>query len=167
MMKGQEWKTAFRCRYGLYEYCVMPFGLYNAPGMFQHFVNNNFREYLDEFLVIYLNDLLIYSETLEEHKRHVRLVLKRLQEAGLYVKLQKCQFHTTKVSFLRFMISSEGVHMNPAKVEAVLGWERPKSAHNVQVFLGFANFYRRFIVRTVGLATDCRTWIGCQVRTRI
>src|ERR1700677_966469 len=100
MAMGQEWKTAFRCRYGLYEYKVMPFGLCNAPGTFQHFVNDKFRDYLDEFLVIYLDDLLIYSDTLEEHKRHVRLVLKQLQEAGLYVKPQKCQFHATKVSFL-------------------------------------------------------------------
>ena len=123
----------------------MPFGLCNAPGTFQHFVNDKFRDYLDEFLVIYLDDLLIYSDTLEEHKRHVRLVLKRLQEAGLYVKPQKCQFHATKVSFLGFMISSDGIHMDPAKVEAVLEWERPKSAHDIQVFLGFANFYRRFI----------------------
>jgi hypothetical protein len=145
MAMGQEWKTAFRCRYGLYEYNVMPFGLCNAPGTFQHFVNDKFRDYLDEFLVIYLDDLLIYSDTLEEHKRHVRLVLKRLQEAGLYVKPQKCQFHATKVSFLGFMISSEGIHMDPAKVEAVLGWERPKSPHDIQIFLGFANFYRRFI----------------------
>jgi hypothetical protein len=145
MAMGQEWKTAFRCRYGLYEYNVMPFGLCNAPGTFQHFVNDKFRDYLDEFLVIYLDDLLIYSDTLEEHKRHVRLVLKRLQEAGLYVKPQKCQFHATKVSFLGFMISSDGIHMDPAKVEAVLEWERPKSAHDIQVFLGFANFYRRFI----------------------
>jgi hypothetical protein len=145
MAMGEEWKTAFRCRYGLYEYSVMPFGLCNAPGTFQHFVNDKFRDYLDEFLVIYLDDLLIYSDTLEEHKRHVRLVLKRLQEAGLYVKPQKCQFHATKVSFLGFMISSEGIHMDPAKVEAVLGWERPKSPHDIQIFLGFANFYRRFI----------------------
>ena len=145
MAMGEEWKTAFRCRYGLYEYCVMPFGLCNAPGTFQHFVNDKFREYLDEFLVIYLDDLLIYSDTLEEHKRHVRLVLKRLKEAGLYVKPQKCQFHKSKVSFLGFMISSEGVHMDPTKVDAVLGWERPQSAHDIQVFLGFANFYRRFI----------------------
>ena len=145
MAKGEEWKTAFRCRYGLYEYCVMPFGLCNAPGTFQHFANDKFRDFLDDFLVIYLDDLLIYSKTLEEHKRHVRLVLERLQEAGLYVKPQKCQFHIKKVSFLGFMISSDGIHMDPAKVEAILGWERPKSAHDTLVFLGFANFYRRFI----------------------
>jgi RNase H-like domain found in reverse transcriptase/Reverse transcriptase (RNA-dependent DNA polymerase)/Integrase zinc binding domain/Chromo (CHRromatin Organisation MOdifier) domain len=145
MAQGEEWKTAFRCRYGLYEYCVMPFGLCNAPGTFQHFANDKFRDFLDEFLVIYLDDLLIYSNTLEEHKRHVRLVLERLQEAGLYIKPQKCQFHVKKVSFLGFMISSDGIHMDPAKVEAILGWERPKSAHDTLVFLGFANFYRRFI----------------------
>jgi Reverse transcriptase (RNA-dependent DNA polymerase) len=145
MAMGEEWKTAFRCHYGLYEYNVMPFGVCNAPGTFQHFVNNKFRNYLDEFLVIYLDDLLIYSDTFEEHKRHVRLVLKRLQEAGLYVKPQKCQFYATKVSFLGFMIFSEGIHMDPAKVEAVLRWERPKSSHDIQIFLSFANFYRCFI----------------------
>jgi len=145
MALGEEWKTAFRCRYGLFEYQVMPFGLCNAPGTFQHFVNDTFSDYLDDFLAAYLDDLLIYSRTLKEHKRHVRLVLKRLQAAGLHIKPEKCQFHVTEVSFLGFLISEKGVRMDPAKVSAIMTWPVPRSVHDIQVFLGFANFYRRFI----------------------
>jgi Reverse transcriptase (RNA-dependent DNA polymerase) len=123
----------------------MPFGLCNAPGTFQHFVNDTFREYLDDFLVAYLDDLLIYSNTLKEHKRHVRLILERLRAAGLYIKPEKCQFHVTEVAFLGFLISDKGVRMDLAKVDAVLAWPVPQSSHDIQVFLGFANFYRRFI----------------------
>jgi hypothetical protein len=90
MALGEEWKTAFRCRYGLFEYQVMPFGLCNAPGTFQHFVNDTFSDYLDDFLAAYLDDLLVFSSTLKEHKHHVRLVLERLQEAGLHIKPEKC-----------------------------------------------------------------------------
>ena len=93
MAEGEEWKTAFRCRYGLYEYMVMPFGLCSAPGTFQHYMNDTFREFLDKFLIVYLDDLLIYSDSLAEHKRHVRMVLERLREAGLCLKPSKCQFH--------------------------------------------------------------------------
>jgi hypothetical protein len=145
MALGEEWKTAFRCRYGLFEYQVMPFGLCNAPGTFQHFVNDTFSDYLDDFLAAYLDDLLVFSNTLKEHKRHVRLVLERLQEAGLHIKPEKCQFHVTEVSFLGFLISHEGVRMDPAKVAAIITWPAPRSVHDIQVFLGFANFYRRFI----------------------
>ena len=145
MALGEEWKTAFCCRYGLFEYQVMPFGLCNAPGTFQHFVNDTFSDYLDDFLAAYLDDLLVYSNTLKEHKRHVRLVLKRLQAAGLHIKPQKCQFHVTEVSFLGFLISEKGIRMDPAKVAAITTWPVPRSVHDIQVFLGFANFYRRFI----------------------
>jgi hypothetical protein len=142
---GEEWKTAFRCRYGLYEYRVMPFGLCNAPGTFQHFVNDTFRECLDDYLCAYLDDLLIYSKTLKEHKRHVRNVLEKCRAAGLHLKPEKCEFHAKEVAFVGFLISENGVRMDPAKVEAVTSWPTPKSAHDIQVFLGFANFYRRFI----------------------
>jgi hypothetical protein len=145
MAAGEEWKTAIRCRLGLFEYQVMPFGLCNAPGTFQHFVNDTFRDFIDDFLVAYLDDLLIYSNTLKEHKRHVRLVLERLRAAGLYIKPEKCQFHVTEVAFLGFIISDKGVQMDPAKVNSVLAWPAPQSVHDIQVFLGFANFYRRFI----------------------
>jgi Reverse transcriptase (RNA-dependent DNA polymerase) len=97
---GEEWKTAFRCRYGLFEYTVMPFGLCNAPGTFQHYMNDTFREFLDDFLVVYLDDLLIYSRDLKEHKKHVRKVLEKLREAGLFLKPSKCQFHVQEVEFL-------------------------------------------------------------------
>jgi hypothetical protein len=119
MAEGEEWKTAFRCRYGLFEYNVMPFGLCNAPGTFQHYMNDTFRDFLDKFLIIYLDDLLIYSDTLAEHKKHVRMVLERLQEAGLCLKPSKCQFHVQEVAFLGFLVGPKGVQMDPTKVEAI------------------------------------------------
>jgi hypothetical protein len=145
MAAGEEWKTAFRCRYGLYEYNVMPFGLCNALGTFQHYMNDTFREFLDKFLIIYLDDLLIYSDTLAEHKRHVRMVMEKLHEAGLYLKPSKCQFYVQEVSFLGFIVGPDGVKMDPSKVSAITSWPAPQSVHDVRVFLGLANFYRRFI----------------------
>jgi len=115
---GEEWKTAFRCRYGLFEYTVMPFGLCNAPGTFQHYMNDTFREFLDKFLIVYLDDLLVYSDTLAEHKRHVRLVLERLRQAELCLKPSKCEFHVQEISFLGFVVGSQGVKMDPSKVAA-------------------------------------------------
>jgi RNase H-like domain found in reverse transcriptase/Reverse transcriptase (RNA-dependent DNA polymerase) len=108
-------------------------------------VNDTFWEFLDIFLFAYLDDLLIYSKTLKEHKRHVRQILERCQEVGLYLKPEKCQFHAQEVSFVGFLISENGIRMDPSKVEAVTAWPTPESAHDIQVFLGFANFYRRFI----------------------
>jgi hypothetical protein len=153
MGPGQEWKTAFRCRYGLFEYTVMPFGLCNALGTFQHYMNDTFRDFLDQFLIVYLDDLLIYSETLEEHKRHVRMVLERLQKAELYLKLSKCEFHKEEVGFLGYIIGPNGVKMDPAKVSAITTWPTPKSVHDICVFLGLANFYRHFIKDFSKLAT--------------
>ena len=145
MAEGEEWKTAFRCRYGLFEYTVMPFGLCNAPRTFQHYMNDTFREFLDKFLIIYLDDMLIYSDTLAEHRAHVRMVLEWLRAEGLCLKPSKCQFHVQEVAFLGFLVGPEGVRMDSAKVEAITTWPVPKSVHDVRVFLGLANFYRRFI----------------------
>ena len=145
MAIGEEWKTAFRCRYGLYEYTVMPFGLCSAPGTFQHYMNDTFRDFLDKFLIVYLDDLLIYSDSLAEHRRHVRMVLERLREAGLCLKPSKCQFHVQEVAFLGFIVGPNGIQMDPFKVEAITTWPVPKSVHDIRVFLGLANFYRRFI----------------------
>ena len=142
---GDEWKTAFRTRYGHFEYTVMPFGLTNAPAVFQHMANDIFRDFLDIFLIIYLDDLLIYSKTQEEHNAHVRQVLQRLREYGLYAKLEKCNFDCKQVEFLGYVVSSEGISMDPAKVQTVLDWQIPCSVRDVQCFLGFANFYRKFI----------------------
>jgi hypothetical protein len=145
MAEGEEEKTAFRCRYGLFEYTVMPFGLCNAPGTFQHYMNETFREFLDKFLVIYLDDFLVYSNSLKEHKIHVRQILERLREAGLYLKPSKCQFHAEEVEFLGFIIGKNGVAMDPGKVDSITSWPTPKSVHDIRMFLGLANFYRRFI----------------------
>jgi hypothetical protein len=143
--EGDEWKTAFRTRYGHFEYNVMPFGLTNAPAIFQHLMNDIFREYLDRFVVCYLDDILIYSKNIEEHEEHVKMVLQKLREKGLYAKLEKCAFHQPKVEFLGYVISSEGLLMDPKKVQAVTEWALPKTVRDVQCFLGFANFYRIFI----------------------
>src|SRR5579859_667994 len=145
MAKGEEWKTVFKCRYGLFEYTVILFGLCNAPGTFQHYMNDTFREFLDDFLIVYLDDLLIYSESWKEHTVHVRKVLTQLREAGLLLKPSKCQFHVTEVEFLGFIVGNDGVKMDPTKVESITSWPTLKSPHDVRIFLGLANFYRRFI----------------------
>ena len=145
MAEGEEWKTTFRCRYVLFEYTVMPFGLCNAPVTFQHYMNDTFCEFLDKFLIIYLEDMLIYSDTLAEHRAHVCLVPERLRAEGLCLKPSKCQLHVQEVAFLVFLVGPEGVRMDPVKVEAITTWPIPKSMHDILVFLGLANFYRRFI----------------------
>ena len=144
---GDEWKTAFRTRYGHFEYKVMPFGLTNAPAVFQHMMNHIFREYLDHFVVIYLDDILVFSSSMEEHTRHVRLILTKLREHGLYAKSEKCEFDRTSVEFLGYVISPPGITMDPRKVATIHDWPIPTRLKEVQSFLGFANFYRRFIDR--------------------
>jgi len=143
--EGDEWKTAFRTRYGHFEYNVMPFGLTNAPAIFQHLMNDVFREFLDKFVVCYLDDILIYSKNVEEHEEHVKLVLQKLRDAGLYAKAEKCVFHQPQVEFLGYIISNEGLSMDPKKIEAITNWLTPRTVRDVQCFLGFANFYRIFI----------------------
>jgi RNase H-like domain found in reverse transcriptase/Reverse transcriptase (RNA-dependent DNA polymerase)/Integrase zinc binding domain/Chromo (CHRromatin Organisation MOdifier) domain/Aspartyl protease len=145
MKKGEEWKTAFRTRYGHYEYLVMPFGLTNAPASCQALVNDALREYLDIFTVAYLDDILVYSKSYEEHVQHVTKVLSALEKHGLRVNLEKCEFHKQRVEFLGSIITTKGVLMDPKKVEAVQTWPQPKTVKELQSFLGFANFYRRFI----------------------
>ena len=142
---GDEYKTAFRTRYGHYEYLVMPFGLTNAPASFQAYANDCLHEFLDVFCLVYLDDVLIFSETLDEHVTHVKRVLQRLREYGLTCKLRKCDFHATTVSFLGFIISPNGISMEPDRVAAITEWPMPTSIEDIQTFLGFANFYRRFI----------------------
>lgn len=142
---GDEWKTAFRTRYGHFEYVVMPFGLTNAPAVFQHMANDVFREFLDIFVIIYLDDILIFSKTLEEHHIHVRQVLEKLRMHGLYAKMEKCSFHQDTVEFLGYVISPSGISMDPSKVKTVVEWRQPTNVKDVRSFLGFANFYRRFI----------------------
>jgi len=146
MAEGDEYLTAFRTRYGLFEYNVMPFGLTGAPSTFQHYINDSLREYLDIFCTAYLDDVLIYSNSLSEHKDHVRKVLIRLRQAGLQIDIEKCEFHTQETRYLGLIISTEGIKMDPKKIATVKAWPKPKNLKDIQAFLGFANFYRRFIM---------------------
>ncbi|KAI2665208.1 Transposon Tf2-9 polyprotein [Labeo rohita] len=143
--EGDEWKTAFITPTGHYETLVMPFGLCNSPAAFQHFINDVLRDMLGRWCYAYLDDILIYSKTIEEHTQHVRAVLQRLLAHQLYCKLEKCAFHQHSTTFLGFIISAQGVAMDPQKLEAVRSWPLPTSLKQLQRFLGFANFYRRFI----------------------
>ncbi|XP_058726068.1 uncharacterized protein LOC131597384 [Vicia villosa] len=138
-------KTAFRTRYGHYEYSVMPFGVTNAPGVFMEYMNRIFRDYLDQFVVVFIDDILIYSKSEEDHEDHLRTVLQVLKERKLYAKLSKCEFWLKEVSFLGHVISGSGIAVDPSKVDAVLQWESPKSATEIRSFLGLAGYYRRFI----------------------
>jgi len=118
-------KTAFRTRYGHYEFLVMPFGLTNAPTMFMDLMNQVFQPYLNQYVVVFIDDILVYSNSHLEHEQHLRVVLQTLRENQLYAKLDKCEFWLQKVVFLGHVISTEGILVDPRKVEAVLKWERP------------------------------------------
>jgi hypothetical protein len=142
---GDEWKTAFRCRYGHFEYCVLPFGLANAPATFQSFINEVLGELIDTICIVYLDDILIYSNSPEEHEQHVRCVLEKLQQHNLYANLAKCAFHVVSVNFLGYIIDPEGIKMEPTRIDAIRDWPQPRTVRDIQVFLGFAGFYRRFI----------------------
>ena len=143
---GYEWLTAFRTRYGLFEYLVMPFGLTNCPATFQRLVNTVLRQFIDKFVIVYLDDILIYSTNVGDHEGHVRQVLQALRENHLYAKAEKCDFHVEHVEYLGFHISPAGISMDPKKVSDVLDWTTPSNTKQLRGFLGFANFYRRFIL---------------------
>ncbi|SOV03296.1 uncharacterized protein UDID_18616 [Ustilago sp. UG-2017a] len=150
--KGDEWKTAFGTQLGLYEYLVMPFGLANAPAHFQSFINDIFRDIIGVYVVVYLDDFLIFSDTEESHVKHVTEVLTRLRSNRLFAKLSKCEFHIKTVEFLGYIIKPTGIEMDPEKVRTVKEWPMPASIHDIQRFLGFANFYRRFIAHFARIA---------------
>jgi hypothetical protein len=143
--QGDEWKTAFRTHLGLYEFCVMPMGLTNAPATFQRHVNHVLREYLYKFALAYLDDILIYSKTMEEHMDHVRKVLQKLRDFNLQAKPEKCEFHVKKVQFLGYVLTGTEIRMDPQKIEAVRNWPTPTNKSEVRSFLGFSNYYRKFI----------------------
>uniref|UniRef100_A0A8D3E3V3 Gypsy retrotransposon integrase-like protein 1 n=1 Tax=Scophthalmus maximus TaxID=52904 RepID=A0A8D3E3V3_SCOMX len=161
--EGDEWKTAFNTPSGHYEYLVMPFGLTNAPGVFQALVNDVLRDMLNRYVFVYLDDILIYSESQEEHVHHVQAVLKRLLENSLLVKAEKCVFHAPTVSFLGYIVAQGTVEMDPEKVSAVSFWAIPDSRKQLQRFLGFANFYRRFIRNYSTIATPLTALTSSQV----
>nr|AAX95912.1 retrotransposon protein, putative, Ty3-gypsy sub-class [Oryza sativa Japonica Group]ABA92473.1 retrotransposon protein, putative, Ty3-gypsy subclass [Oryza sativa Japonica Group] len=138
-------KTAFTTRYGLFECTVMSFGLTNAPAFFMNLMNKVFMEYLDKFVVVFIDDILIYSRTKEEHEEHLRLALEKLREHQLYAKFSKCEFWLSEVKFLGHVISAGGVAVDPSNVESVTNWKQPKTVSEIRSFLGLAGYYRRFI----------------------
>ena len=138
-------KTAFRTRYGHYEFLVMPFGLTNAPAAFMDLMNKVFRPYLDQFVVVFIDDILVYSRDEQEHEQHLKIVLQTLREKKLYAKLSKCDFWLKEISFLGHIVSAEGIRVDPVKIEAVVNWKPPRSVTEVRSFLGIAGYYRRFV----------------------
>lgn len=137
--------TTFRTRFGAYKCKVLPFGLTNGPATYQRYMNDVLFDYLDDFCTAYLDDILIYSDNELEHEHHVKKVLERLRNAGLQIDLKKCEFHVTRTKYLGFIISTDGIEVDPDKISIVKNWRPPTTVKGVQSFLGFCNFYRRFI----------------------
>ncbi|KAI3750191.1 hypothetical protein L2E82_20820 [Cichorium intybus] len=138
-------KTAFRTHYGHYEFVVMPFGLTNAPAVFMDLMNRVCRPYLDKFVIVFIDDILIYLRSKEEHSQHLRQVLETLRAEKLYAKFSKCEFWLRKVDFLGHVVSKEGIHVDPSKIKAIESWEAPRTPTEIRQFLGLAGYYRRFI----------------------
>jgi hypothetical protein len=138
-------KTTFVTRYGSYEYTVIPFGLTNALSYFMNMMNKVFMEFLDKFVVVFIDDILIYSKSNEEHETHLRAILEKLREHKLYAKFSKCEFWLSEVGFLKHIVSKEGIAIDPAKVIAVTEWEPPKNVGEIHSFLGLVGYYWRFI----------------------
>jgi len=145
MREGDEWKTTFSTKLGTYEYLVMPFGLCNAPAAFQRWINEVLMEHIDMCCIVYLDDVLIYSNTLQQQRKDVSNILEAIRKSGMKVKPSKCEFPKSETEYLGFIIGQEGVKTGPVKTQAI--WDRttPKKITEIQCFLGFCNFYRRFI----------------------
>ena len=138
-------KTAFTTRYGQFEFMVMPFGLCNAPASFQHLMNTIFQEFLDDFVIVYLDDIMVYSRTHEEHLKHLDIVFSKLRDNQLYAKLKKCEFMKTSVEYLGHIVGNNSIKPDKEKTKAIEDWERPRNSKEVMAFVGLANFYRKFV----------------------
>ncbi|KAJ0921089.1 putative nucleotidyltransferase, Ribonuclease H [Helianthus annuus] len=145
-------KTAFRTRYGHFEFLVMPFGLTNAPAAFMDLMNRVCKPYLDKFVIVFIDDILIYSKSQADHEKHLRCILKLLHQEKLYAKFSKCDFWLREVRFLGHVVSERGIQVDPAKVEAVMNWQEPKTPTEIRSFLGLAGYYRRFIENFLRIA---------------
>lgn len=145
MREGDEWKTAFKTRDGLFEWMVMPFGLSNAPSTFMRLMNHVFKHFIGHFVVVYFDDILVYSKNQEQHLEHLCQVFEVLRKQKLYVNLKKCQFLTNSLVLLGYVVSNEGIMVDPSKIEAITSWSTPNSLHDIRSFHGLASFYRRFI----------------------
>ena len=140
------WKAAFKTNRGLFEPTVMFFGLCNSPAIFQHIMNNLFRDMIDEgWLVIYIDDMLVFSKDKETHRRRTQWILQRLRENDLFLKAVKCIFDAVEVEFLGLIVKPGELHMDPVKLQGIQDWPTPENVKQVRSFLGFGNFYRKFI----------------------
>ena len=145
MKKGDEWKTAFKTKFGLYEWLVMPFGLTNAPSTFMRLMHHVLRDFIGRFVVVYFDDILVYSRSLDDHLGHLRQVLSVLRKNTLYANIEKCTFCVDNIVFLGFVVGRNGVQVDPEKIKAIQEWPTPKSVGDIRSFHGLASFYRRFV----------------------
>ena len=145
MKEGDEWKTAFKTKHGLYEWLVMPFGLTNAPSTFMRLMNHVLRSFIGKFVVVYFDDILVYSKNLNEHLEHLQLIFEVLRKEKLYANIKKCTFCIDKLVFLGFVVSAKGIEVDEEKVRAIQEWPTPRSVGQVRSFHGLAGFYRRFV----------------------
>ena len=141
IVEGNKWKTAFQTCYSSFEWVVMPFVLTNAPSAFQRFMNDIFSDLLDVHVIIYLDDILIYSDNPADHRKHVHEVLHHLHANGLYAHPDKCCFSSDTIEYLGFILTKDGLKMDPSKVQTIQDWPEPQKVKDIQSFLGFANFY--------------------------
>jgi hypothetical protein len=152
MREGDEWKTVFKTNEGLYEWLVMPFGLTNALSTFMRLMNEVLRKFIGKFVVVYLDDILIFSKTKAEHLKHLTIVMRKLQQEKLLINLKKCSFLQTEIIYLGFVISANELKMDPEKVEVIKNWPSPRNVFEVRSFHGLASFYRKFIRNFSGIS---------------
>ena len=155
-------KTAFKTRYGHYEFLVMPFGLTNAPTTFMDLMNKVFHPYLDQFVVVFIDDIMVYSKDAQGHEQHLKIMLQILREKQLFAKLSKCVFWLKEVSFLGHIVSAKGIRVDLGKIEAIVSWKPPRNVTKVRSFLGLTGYYRRFVKGFSVIASTLTKllWIG-------